>query len=88
LEEEAGVKPRSPKGRATARGLDARLLLQHPFMRARDASFHRKGLSRSKNPLTRITVSTVTIRQLLGCNRAAPQPCYTFCCYSVTAQEV
>ena len=34
MEAEAGVKPRSPKGRATARGLDARLRLQHPFMPA------------------------------------------------------
>jgi hypothetical protein len=38
LEAETGVKPRCPKGRAPARGLDARLCLQHPFMRAGDAS--------------------------------------------------
>jgi hypothetical protein len=30
--------PRSPKGRAAARGLDARLSLQHAFMPAGDAS--------------------------------------------------
>jgi hypothetical protein len=33
-----GVKPRSPKGRAPARGLDAHLCLQHPFTRAKEAS--------------------------------------------------
>jgi hypothetical protein len=38
LEMEAGVKPRSPTGRAAARGLDARLSLQHAFMPAGDAS--------------------------------------------------
>ena len=31
-----GSSPRSPKGRAAARGLDARLRIQHPFMRAED----------------------------------------------------
>ena len=39
LEAEAGVKPRSPKGRPPARGLDGRLCLQHPLMRAGDASY-------------------------------------------------
>ena len=39
--------PRSPKGRATARWLDARLRLQHPFVRAGDAS----PKTQSKNPL-------------------------------------
>jgi hypothetical protein len=38
LEAEVGVMPRSPKGRAAARGLDARLRLQHAFMPAGDAS--------------------------------------------------
>jgi hypothetical protein len=33
---EAGVKPRSPKGRAAARGLDARIRFQHHFMPAGD----------------------------------------------------
>ena len=33
-----GVTSRSPKGRAAARGLDARLRLQHAFMPAGDAS--------------------------------------------------
>ena len=33
-----GVMPRSPKGRAAARGLDARLRLQHAYMPAGDAS--------------------------------------------------
>jgi hypothetical protein len=57
LEAEAGVKPRSPKGRATARGLDARLRLQHPFMPAGDAFTSSKmtepikRLSRSKKSL-------------------------------------
>ena len=35
---ETGVKPRCPKGRASARGLDARLCLQHTFMPVGDAS--------------------------------------------------
>jgi hypothetical protein len=33
-----GVVPRSPKGRAAARGLDAHLRLQHAFMPVGDAS--------------------------------------------------
>jgi hypothetical protein len=33
---EAGVKPRSPKGRAVARGLDARIHFQHTFIPAGD----------------------------------------------------
>jgi hypothetical protein len=37
-----GGQAPSPKGRAIARGLDARLRLQHPFMRAEDA-FTRKS---------------------------------------------
>jgi hypothetical protein len=59
LEAEAGVKPRSPKGRAAARGLDARLRLQHPFMRAGDTS-PKKAQADQKNRLTVITVSTAT----------------------------
>jgi hypothetical protein len=47
LEAETGVKPRCPKGRAPARGLDARLCLQHTFMRAGDAS----PKAQSKNSL-------------------------------------
>jgi hypothetical protein len=39
----AGVKPRSPKGRAEARGLDACCSLQHAFMRARDASLKKQA---------------------------------------------
>jgi hypothetical protein len=57
LEAKTGVKPRCPKGRAPARGLDARLCLQHPLMRAGDAS----SKTQSKNTLTVITVSTATI---------------------------
>ena len=55
-----GVMPRSPKGRATARGLDAHLRLQHAFMSAGDASLkHSKNSSgESKCWLTAITVST------------------------------
>jgi len=44
-----GVKPHSPKGRATARGLDARRSLQHAFMRAGDPS--RKNRRSVKNTL-------------------------------------
>jgi hypothetical protein len=33
---EAGVKPRSPKGRAIAHGLDARIHFQHTFIPAGD----------------------------------------------------
>jgi hypothetical protein len=50
LEAEAGVKPRSPKGRAAARGLDARLRLQHPF-HASGRHFTEKSSGRSKKPL-------------------------------------
>ena len=49
MEAAAGVKPRSPKGRAAARGLDARRRLQHAFMRAGDAS--PKTAQAEKNPL-------------------------------------
>ena len=38
LETEVGVKPRSPKGRALARGLDGRRRIQHAFMPMGDAS--------------------------------------------------
>jgi hypothetical protein len=37
---EAGVKPRSPKGRAVARGLDARIHFQHTFIPAGDTPPH------------------------------------------------
>ena|ERR1700730_4945548 len=46
VEAEAEVKPHRPKGRAPARGLDLRLRLHHPFMRAGDA--HPKQSGRSK----------------------------------------
>src|SRR5580704_13576729 len=81
VEAEAGVKPRSPKGRATARGLDARLRLQHPFMRAGDAFTSSKmtepikRLSRPKKTLTRITVSTATMRPVAGLRASGLQPC-------------
>jgi hypothetical protein len=52
--------PRSPKGRAAARGLDARLNLQHPFMPAGDASL-KTSSGQSKCWLTVITVSTALI---------------------------
>jgi hypothetical protein len=38
LDTKVGVKPRSPKGRASARGLDARRRIQHAFMPMGDAS--------------------------------------------------
>lgn len=60
LETKVGVKPRSPKGRASARGLDARRRIQHAFMPMGDAST--KGAQADpKNTLTAITVSTATI---------------------------
>jgi hypothetical protein len=46
----AGVKPRSPKGRAAARGLDARIRFQHPFMPAGDTS-HPNQINPIKNSL-------------------------------------
>src|SRR5215475_12030493 len=52
-----GGKPRSPKGRAAARGLDARIRFQHPFMPAGDTQIRS---TQSKIPLTAITVSTAT----------------------------
>ena len=55
MEAEAGVKPRSPKGRAAARGLDARIRFQHTFMPAGDTQIRS---TQSKIPLTAITVST------------------------------
>ena len=51
-----GVKPRSPKGRAVARGLDARIHFQHPFIPAGDTP--PKSHQPIKIPLTVITVST------------------------------
>ena len=54
---EAGVMPRSPKGGAAARGLDARLRLQHAFMPAGDASLKTAQVNQ-KSRLTVITVST------------------------------
>ena len=56
---EAGVKPRSPKGRAAARGLDARIRFQHTFMPAGDTS-PKSYQHNQKSPLTAITVSTAT----------------------------
>jgi hypothetical protein len=49
--------PRSPKGRAAARGLDARLRLQQAFMPVGDASL-KNSSGQSKCWLTVITVST------------------------------
>jgi hypothetical protein len=45
-----GSRPRSPKGRAAARGLDARIRFQHPFMPAGDTS-HPNQINPIKNPL-------------------------------------
>jgi hypothetical protein len=58
--------PRSPKGRAVARGLDAHLHLQHAFMPAGYASLKIAQVNQ-KCRLTVITVSTATI-------------CTQFCC--------
>ena len=49
--------PRSPKGRAAARWLDARLCLQHAFMPAGGASLKTAQVNQ-KCRLTVITVST------------------------------
>jgi hypothetical protein len=51
--------PRSPKGRAVARGLDAHLHLQHAFMPAGYASLKIAQVNQ-KCRLTVITVSTAT----------------------------
>jgi hypothetical protein len=51
--------PHSPKGRAVARGLDARLHLQHAFMPAGYASLKTAQVNQ-KCRLTVITVSTAT----------------------------
>ena len=59
MEAEAGVKPRSPKGRAPARGLDARIRFQHTFMPAGDTQIRS---TQSKIPLTAITVSIATVQ--------------------------
>jgi len=56
---EAGVKLRSPKGRAAARGLDARIRFQHTFMPAGDTS-PKSYQHNQESPLTAITVSTAT----------------------------
>ena len=61
MEGEAGVKPRSPKGGAVARGLDARIHFQHPFIPAGDTP--PKSHQPIKIPLTVITVSTATMRR-------------------------
>jgi hypothetical protein len=52
--------PRSPKGRAVARGLDAHLHLQHAFMPAGYASLKIAQVNQ-KCRLTVITVSTATV---------------------------
>ena len=52
--------PRSPKGRAVARGLDAGLHLQHAFMPAGYASL-KTAQVKQKCRLTVITVSTAII---------------------------
>ena len=71
MEGEAGVKPRSPKGRAVARGLDARIHFQHPFIPAGDTP--PKSHQPIKIPLTVITVSTANaIAKPLLMNRIFP----------------
>jgi hypothetical protein len=64
--------PRSPKGRAAARGLDARLNLQHPFMPAGDASL-KTSSGQSKCWLTVITVSTANISHGNCCDQPASE---------------
>jgi hypothetical protein len=72
LEGEAGVKPRSPKGRAVARGLDARIHFQHPFIPAGDTP--PKSHQPIKIPLTVITVSTAIRRASLEKDNAQADP--------------
>jgi hypothetical protein len=60
--------PRSPKGRAVARGLDAGLHLQHAFMPAGYASLKTAQVNQ-KCRLTVITVSTATV----AVNECPPQ---------------
>ena len=43
--------PRSPKGRAVARGLDARLHLQHAFIHASRIRFTQNSSGQSKMPI-------------------------------------
>jgi len=62
---EAGVKLRSPKGRAAARGLDARIRFQHTFMPAGDTS-PKSYQHNQESPLTAITVSTATEQNIDG----------------------
>ena len=45
---EAGVKPRSPKGRAVARGLDARIHFQH--LSSQRETLHPNHINQSKSP--------------------------------------
>jgi hypothetical protein len=58
--------PRSPKGRAVARGLDAHLHLQHAFMPAGYASLKIAQVNQ-KCRLTVITVSTATSCGSVAC---------------------
>ena len=75
---EAGVKPRSPKGRAAARGLDARIPLPTHFHASGRHTSLQVRSTESKTPLTAITVSTasadaccmsllVALRDILRC---------------------
>jgi len=60
--------PRSPKGRAVARGLDARLHLQHAFMPAGYASLKTAQV----NQKCRLTVITVSTANISNVRRALP----------------
>ena len=82
---EAGVKPRSPKGRAVARGLDARIHFQHPFIPAGDTP--PKSHQPAKIPLTVITVSTATV-PLETASRLQIKFPEVLCCCAERAQLV
>jgi len=64
--------PRSPKGRAVARGLDAGLHLQHAFMPAGYASLKTAQVNQ-KCRLTVITVSTATAAKLVKQDASDPE---------------
>jgi hypothetical protein len=65
--------PRSPNGRAVARGLDADLHLQHAFMPAGYASLKTAQVNQ-KCRLTVITVSTATLA-VVRIGSISPEPC-------------
>ena len=65
LETDVGVKPRGPKGRALARGLDGRRRIQHAFMPMGDASTKGASGRPKKHLATAIVVFTPKYRKKL-----------------------